>query len=464
MNQVLTRYSEFLSRKRQLVKPTGFSVEHVNSKLFDWQADIVRWALRVGRCDLFEQPGLGKTIQQLSWAEQVIIHGGVKRLLVLCPLAVAQQTKREAEKFGILVHVKVCREQSEVSRGITITNYERLHKFDLSQFDAVVLDESSILKGMASKTREEITRGLNHCRYKLPCTATPAPNDYMELGNHAEFTGVMSRGEMLSMFFVHDGGDTSKWRLRGHAEESFWKWMGEWSVMIRKPSDIGYPDAGFDLPPLHIHETAVENDLQQEGFLFALPAKTMAERRSARKNSTEDRVSQAAELANGSDKTWLIWCDLNLESELLAKSIPDAVEVRGSDSMESKEEALDGFSSGKIRVLVTKPTIAGFGMNWQHCSNMAFVGLSDSYEQFYQAVRRCWRFGQTLPVNVHVITSELEGAVVANIKRKEQDAEQMIDAMVRNMADITSANIKGSKRLTTPYQPKAQMELPRWIA
>jgi superfamily II DNA or RNA helicase len=457
-------YAEFLANKRRAIKPVGFSVDHLNDQLFPWQADIVRWALRVGRCDLFEQPGLGKTIQQLVWAEQVIVNGGVKRLLLLCPLAVAQQTKREAEKFGIKVFTQVCREQKEVTRGITITNYERLHKFDTSKFDAVVLDESSILKGVSSKTRAKINESLSHCRYKLPCTATPAPNDYMELGNHAEFTGVMSRSEMLSMFFVHDSGDTSKWRLRGHAEEAFWRWMGEWSVMIRKPSDLGYPDGGFDLPPLHIHEKAVENDLKQEGFLFAMPASTLTERRSARRHSTEDRVAEAAALANASDRPWLMWCDLNAESEALAKAIPDAVEVCGTDSMEEKEAALDGFSTGKIRVLVTKPSIAGFGMNWQHCSNMAFVGLSDSFEQFFQAIRRCWRFGQKNPVHVHVITSELEGAVVDNIKRKEADAERMIDAMVRNMAAITSANIKGSVRLASPYDANLRMELPRWIA
>ena len=460
-------YADFLASKRRTVKPCGFSIPtgHLNDKLFPWQADIVRWALRVGRCDLFEQPGLGKTIQQLVWAENVIVSSNIKRLLLLCPLAVAQQTRREAEKFGIKVFTQVCREQKEVTRGITITNYERLHKFDTSQFDAVVLDESSILKGLSSKTRAAITDSLDHCRFKLPCTATPAPNDYMELGNHAEFTGVMSRTEMLSMFFVHDSGDTAKWRLRGHAEDAFWRWMGEWSVMIRRPSDLGYPDEGFALPPLHIHETAVENDLKQEGFLFAMPASTLGERRSARRHSTEDRVAEAAALANADkSRPFLCWCDLNLESEALAKAIPDAIEVRGSDSMEEKEAALEGFSTGKIRVLVTKPSIAGFGMNWQHCSDMAFVGLSDSFEQFFQAIRRCWRFGQTRPVNVHVITSELEGAVVDNIKRKEADAERMIDAMVRNMADITAANIKGSTRLSTPYNPEKKMELPRWIA
>lgn len=458
----MVEYREFLARKRIRVEKTGFKAKSLNSSLFEWQADIVNWATQVGRCDLFEQPGLGKTIQQLSWADQVVRNGGVKRLLLLAPLAVAAQTQREAEKFGIATQCKVCREQAEVDSGVTISNYERLHRFDVSAFDAVVLDESSILKGMG-QTRNLLTDSFRNAKYKLPCTATPAPNDFMELGNHAEFTGVMSRSEMLSMFFVHDGGETSKWRLRGHAEQEFWRWMGEWSLMIRKPSDLGYEDGGFDLPPLNIQEIVVESDSKPEGMLFGKEAETLDERRKARRASIEGRVAKAADIANATDEPFLVWCDLNDESAMLTASIRGAIEVKGSDPTEHKESAMDGFTNGSVRVLVTKPSIAGFGMNWQHCRKMAFVGLSDSFEQFFQAVRRCWRFGQKNPVDAYVITSEMEGAVVSNIKRKERDAEKMLDAMVANMADITAANIKGSSRLMNYYEPKKKMEIPEWM-
>jgi hypothetical protein len=285
----------------------------------------------------------------------------------------------------------------------------------------------------------------------------------MELGNHSEFLGVMTRSEMLSMFFIHDGGDTAKWRLKGHAQDDFWKFLCSWAVMVRKPSDLGYEDRGFALPPIEIHNHTLKADGPRNGMLFAVAAKTLSDRRNARKESLSDRVKVAADLVNSSTEPWIVWCDLNVESDMLTKSINDAVEVKGADDNRHKENAMLGFADGKHRVLVSKPSIAGFGMNFQHCNNMAFVGLSDSFEAYYQATRRCWRFGQKRPVNVHVITSELEGAVVANIKRKEKDAETMASSMVEHMSSISSLEIKGISRNVTEYEPKDKIIIPSFL-
>jgi len=268
---------------------------------------------------------------------------------------------------------------------------------------------------------------------------------------------------MLSMFFIHDGGSTSKWRLKGHAQDRFWKWLCSWAVMIRRPSDLGYSDDGFILPEITVHNHVVESDARQNGMLFAMPAKTLSERRQARRESMDGRVKIAADLANNSSEPWVIWCDLNTESEMLSKSIKDSIEVKGSDTAQHKENAMLGFADGTYRVIVSKPSIAGFGLNWQHCNNMAFVGLSDSFEAYYQATRRCWRFGQKKPVNVHVITSELEGAVVKNIQRKEKDAQNMAESMVRHMNHISSSEIKGVKKDKTEYMPQENIHLPPFL-
>jgi len=441
----MNRYDEFLAKKATVEQPTGLSdVPDLNPDLFPFQRDIVSWALRRGRAAIFADCGLGKTPMQLDWARHV--PGDV---LILAPLAVSTQTVREGDKFEIPVNY--CRDQSQVGNGITITNYEMLDRFDPSAFHGVVLDESSILKAYDGKTRTRIIEAFQQTPFRLACTATPAPNDYMELGNHAEFLGTMKRMEMLSMFFVHDGGETQKWRLKGHAQGEFWKWVCSWAVMLRKPSDLGYSDDGFDLPPMTIAQHTIKAKAATPGFLFPVEAQTLQERQAARRESVADRVAKCAEMVNGSDEYWVIWCGLNTESAALVKAIPDAVEVKGADSTEHKESAMLGFSAGDHRVMVTKPSIAGFGMNWQHCHNEAFVGLSDSYEQFYQAVRRCWRFGQTSPVNVHIITSELEGAVVANVKRKEADAAKMAEEMVNNMSDLNQENLRGTARTSGAY-------------
>jgi len=438
-------YQDFLEQKQLADRATGLrNVPELNTMLFPFQHDIVAWALRRGRAAIFADCGMGKTPMQLEWAHHV-----PGRVLILAPLAVSKQTIREAEKFGI-PEIRYSPDGS-VSSKITITNYERFHHFNMSDFNGIVLDESSILKSYTGKYRTEIIEGTQLIPFRLACTATPAPNDFMELGNHAEFLGTMTRTEMLSMFFVHDGGETQKWRLKGHAENKFWEWVCSWAVMIRKPSDLGYEDNGFILPALNIKQETIPVEEPTSGMLFAMEARSMIERRQARKDTSEARCKKAAAMVNGSGEQWLVWCDLNRESETLAAMIPDAVEVKGSDSQEHKEDSMLGFSDGSVRVLVTKPKIAGFGMNWQNCHNVIFVGLSDSYEQYYQAIRRCWRFGQSENVNCYIVTASTEGAVVANIERKERDAIRMAEMMVENMHSINEQNIKGTTRTKTDY-------------
>lgn len=441
----MSDYQEFLKRKALSDPATGLvKLPQLNPALFDFQLDITGWALRRGRAAVFADCGMGKTPMQLEWARH--IPGNV---LILAPLAVAAQTVREGEKFGVAV--RYARSQSEVQPGITIANYEMLEHFDASYFTGIVLDESSILKSYDGKTRTAIIDTFRQTPFRLACTATPAPNDYMELGNHAEFLGVMSRVEMLSMFFVHDGGETQKWRLKGHAEAEFWKWLASWAVCIRKPSDLGYDDGDFTLPDLVMHQITVKIDIPSDGFLFPVEASTLQERLQARRDTIAERIAHCATVVNSTDEPFLVWCNLNDESAGLKSAIPGAVEVKGADSNDHKEKAMLGFTAGDVRCLVTKPSIAGFGMNWQHCNNMAFVGLSDSYEQFYQAVRRCWRFGQKNPVNVYVITAETEGAVVANIKRKEADAMKMAENMVEHMKDLNADAVRGMSREKAGY-------------
>jgi len=435
-------YENFIASKLVQEIDSGFDpVEKINRKLFDFQKDIVIWALRKGKAAIFADCGLGKTPMQLEWARQVCLYtkGSV---LILAPLAVSDQTVREGIKFKIKVNI--CREQDDIKEGINITNYENFHNFDANYFDGIVLDESSILKAYSGKIRTEIIKAFSGTSYKLACTATPAPNDHMELGNHSEFLNAMTRVQMLSMFFVHDGGETSKWRLKGHAESEYWKWVCSWAIYLRKPSDLGYDDSDFKLPKLVINDCVVKSKGKApKGQFFKVAAKTISERRIARKESLNERVGKVVELVN-SDKEnpWLIWCDLNIESQELRKRIKDSIEITGSDKNDYKKKEMINFSNEKTRILITKPSIAGYGMNWQHCGNMIFVGLSDSWEKYYQAVRRCWRFGRIGKVNVWIVTSDLEGAVVNNIKRKEADAEIMAKGMVNHMSKITKREIK----------------------
>jgi len=442
------KYQDFLKTKMIEDIPTGiFDNLKLSTHLFDFQKDIVKWAIKRGRAAIFADCGLGKTPMQLEWANQ--IHQCTKgNILILAPLAVAMQTQKEGEKFGI--KVKVCRTQKDVEDGINITNYEMISHFDISKFIGVVLDESSILKSFTGKTCQELIDLFQFTKFRLACTATPAPNDYMELGNHSEFLGVLKRTEMLSTFFVHDMAETAKWRLKGHAENKYWKWISTWAVVIKKPSDLGYTDDAFTLPKLNIKTEFVESKNNSE-FLFALEANTLDERRDARKNSVEDRCKKALSLVNNDDQ-YIIWCDYNIESTTISSMIQDAVEITGSDKPEFKEISMLDFASKKIRVLVSKSSICGFGMNWQNCNNMIFLGLSDSYESYYQAIRRCWRFGQKKEVNITIILSKAESSVLNNIKRKEKDAMSMGENMVQHTKNMFIEDVKEQKRNTLEYK------------
>ena len=427
-------YAEFLDSKAVKTDATGFEPSGLGDELFDWQMDVVSWACRKGKACIFADCGLGKTLMQLEWANQVCnLTGGM--VLIVAPLAVSSQTVREGEKFGISVNR--CEDSSGMTDGINITNYERLHRFEGVELAGVVLDESSILKSYSGKIRNQIIDMFRDIPYKLACTATPSPNDYMELGNHAEFVGTMTRTEMLAMFFTHDGGNTSSWRLKGHATDAFWDWVSTWAVTVTKPSDLGYEDGGFELPKLEVHKDVIESEYGiDDSRLFAVEALTLTDQRKARKDTLPLKVHKIAQMVNQSDEQWLVWCDLNAEGEALRNAIPDSVEVRGSDTDEHKESSMLGFSDGTIRVLVTKPSIAGFGMNWQNCHNMAFCGLSHSYEQFYQAVRRCWRYGQEKPVSVHIVVSDQETAIVDNVIRKGDASDEMQRQMVKRSERI----------------------------
>lgn len=451
-------YESFLKQKEIIIHDSGFEPETLNENLFDFQKDIVSWALRKGKAAIFEDTGLGKTIQQLSWADAVARHENGK-VLILAPLAVSKQTAKEARKFGI--NITLCETGEDVADGINITNYEKLHKFDAEQFCGVVLDESSILKSYSGKTTNELINKFRFTRYKLACTATPSPNDFTELGNHAEFLNVMTMNEMLSMFFINDSSNGIGWRLKGHSVSEFFKWIGEWAVMIKNPSDLGFDGSEFILPKLRIHNIVTESPAA-DGQLFALPAETLQERRQARKDSLAARVAEAKRIVEETDDQILIWCNYNDESEALKKAISNSYEVKGSDTEEHKENGMIGFSENTVKRLISKPSICGFGMNWQNCHRIVFCGLSDSYEQFYQAVRRCWRFGQKSEVDVYVITSEAEANILNNIKTKQARHDLMSAEMLKVINEVTKERLYNMKFEHSHYLPQEEFRIPAW--
>lgn len=456
-------YADFVERKLALIPSEGLTVEPVDAGLFDYQQALVRWALRRGRAAIFADTGLGKTRMQISWSASVskATSGDV---LILAPLAVAAQTVAESASVGITI--KLCRSGADVDRGINITNYDRLHLFDPSRFVAVVLDESSIIKHHTAKTLQALLDAFGHTPYRLCATATPAPNDWTELGTHAEFLGVCSRTEMLSEYFVHDGGETQVWRLKGHARTQFWRFVSTWGAMVRNPSDLGFDGSRLILPPLNMHEHLLESDMQTAndmGFLFPVQAGDLMERRKAKKSSIASRVQACAEQVNSTDQPFIVWCDLNDESDALCDAIPGAVEIRGSDDIDTKEHRLMDFSMGRTRVLVTKAKIAGWGLNFQHCNQMAFVGVTDSYESYYQAIRRCWRFGQKRPVDVHLYVSEAEGSVMANLKRKEIEAQEMARQLAAETRESVMSELTGQQRRTNAYNASHRVQIPSWI-
>ncbi|WP_196607117.1 helicase-related protein [Pectinatus frisingensis] len=453
-------YNDFLKNKIIRAVPAGIDIKHnlLNNHLKDFQRDVVIWALKKGKAAIFAGTGLGKTFMQCEYG-RMIYQELKKDVMIFAPLAVSKQTVNEAAKFGI--DVNICLDDSDTKHGINITNYERLDKFDIEKFGAIILDESSILKSQTGKVRTDLINRLNKTPYKLACTATPAPNDYMELGNHAEFLNVMKAKEMLSTFFIHDSGQTQKWRLKGHAVKDFWNWVASWAVMFTKPSDLGYDNAGYDLPPANLQQVTVKTAAKGNS-LFVVEAQTLQERQRARKNTIDERIKATADLVNSSDEQWLIWCGLNEESDKLHKNITDSVEVKGSDTSEHKEKSMIGFASGEVKKLITKPSIAGFGMNWQNCHNMVFVGLNDSFEQYYQAVRRCYRYGQDKPVNVYIVTADVEGQVIENVRRKEHDFEKMQHEMISATQEITKGNIT-HKVINVDFSHKDKAILPKWI-
>lgn len=662
MSVAIKDYQDFLLSKSFTAKPCGFDIDKsaLSNHLFPFQADLVRWALAKGRAALFTGCGSGKTLMQLEWAHRIFEHARLN-ILILAPLAVSHQTIREGQKFGI--DVNLCESQSDVKPGINITNYEKLHKFDLSKFGGIVLDESSILKSYSGAIRNEIIQSCSDMPYRLACTATPAPNDFMELGNHSEFLGVMSRTEMLATFFVHDGGETSKWRLKGHAEDVFWKWVCGWAAVLNQPSDLGYSDEGFRLPALKTHRHVIklnEADAHAAGLLFVPDAMTLQDQRIARRSSMDRRVALCAELVNSNSEPWAVWCDLNDEGDAVERAIPNSINVQGSDADEYKTDAMlwfvgdkcicsnpkfsaklatwrrlkdhqdigsdttlstetngslnhsntskstetigsitcenitaktnpisggneplnsaqlstlpeerntpktrngakatrrklsngnliipkndspndsdttaslltnieqslsvkaeavlfadspipqtkscshssttattlelcaessvppvisesansktipnfsigprciCGHESGK-RILISKSKICGFGLNFQHCSNVAFVGVNHSFESMYQTIRRCWRFGQKREVNVHIILAENEQAILSNLERKEHEAERMMAAMLEHMKDIQKMEINQQTRQRDTRASHGKVTLPAWI-
>jgi hypothetical protein len=452
-------YTEFIDAKRHDTTMHGFDPLWMPNFLFDFQSSLVDWSLKKGRAALYCDCGLGKTPMQLVWAENVVRKTNGK-VLILTPLSVSYQTVKEGEKFG--VEVTRCNDGKVPSgKNIIVTNYERLHYFNPNEFTGVVCDESSILKGIDGATRSAVTSFMRKLPYRLLCTATAAPNDYIELGTSSEALGEIGFSDMLSKFFKKADVTKSRkdehrsgiYRFRGHAEKDFWRWVCSWARACRKPSDLGFDDSKFKLPELITNQHVVKSNTTPDGYLFNLPAVGLAEQRAERSRTCEERCGKAADLVDH-DRPAVVWCHLNKESNMLKKMIPGSVEVCGSDSDEHKEESFHGFQKGDIRVIITKPTIAGFGLNWQHCNHQTFFP-SHSFEQWYQGIRRCWRFGQKNPVTVDVVTTEGEQRVLNNLKAKSSAAEKMFD----NLVDLMNNELKIERKNDT----KTKEEVPAWL-
>jgi len=450
-NGYANSYQQFLESKRRPETAAGFEPEYLPDWLFPFQTHLTDWSIRKGRSAIFADCGLGKSPMELVWAEN-IFRRKQKPVLLLTPLAVSYQMLEEGEKFGI----ECCRRQYGESDGrIIVTNYERLKNFDPDDFSGVVCDESSILKNYDGKLRRLITDFLHKAEYRLLASATPAPNDLMELGTASEALGEMKYSRMLGMFFVNDGETTQKWSLKGHAKRRFWQWMSTWARALRKPSDLGFEDDGYILPKLNTVQYTVKSPPPKFGFV-RLEAKTLNEQRAERRDTIKERCEKVAEIVPG-DRPFVAWCHLNSEGDLLENMIPDSVQVAGRHSDDRKEGVLRDFRRGNVRVLVTKPTIAGFGQNWQHCSDMSFFP-SHSFEQYYQASRRCWRFGQTRPVTVNIVTSEAERLVLSNMQRKERQAAEMFDGIVREMGEYQKT--KGNRGYN---KAGVETKIPEWM-
>ena len=461
--RMLDDYQSFLATKAVAAPMRGMAdVPPLAGHLFGYQRDCVEFLLRAGAGGLFLDTGLGKTACQLEWAAHAA-EATNGRALILTPLAVARQIEAEGRRWGY--PVRVIREQDEAGEGINVTNYDRLDRIDAGSFGAVALDESSILKAFGGKTTRKLIETFAGHRYRLAATATPAPNDHMELANHAQFLGVMPASEMLMRWFVNDTAEASQsWRLKGHAVEPFWDWMASWSRMAERPSDLGYSDDGFVLDPMKIvRHRAEHNGPVIGGGLFGTLEVSATEMHAVKRQTAEARAQRIGELVRDGEP-WLIWCDTDYEADaLMAVMPPDAVEVRGSHPVERKESGLAAFVDGSARILVSKPSVCGFGMNFQHCARMVFVGIGDSYEQYYQAVRRCWRFGQQNEVKAYVVLSEPERAVFDNVLRKEAEAEEMARELVKHVAAYERAEIEGASLGNFNDGHNTEMEVPAWL-
>jgi len=450
-------YKKFVSGKIKAPAVFGKEPDQLPKLLFDFQAAIAKWAIRRGRAAIFADCGLGKSLMQLEWARQ-----SGDRVLIVAPIAVAEQTIREGMKIGLDAR-KV--DRPDDGRGVQITNYEKLQHFVGVPYDAIVLDESSILKSLDGKTRTMLLREFVSIPRRLCCTATPAPNDLAELANHAEFLGIMSRVEMLATFFVHDSerSGSDGWRLKGHAQDAFWRWMAKWSVYVRMPSDLGFDDGDFRLPSLAISQRTVQSDWKPEGMLFCAGLGGIGDRRTARKATIDKRVDEAAAIINDSAEQWLVWCGLNSEGdELEAVLGKECVQIAGRHTDEEKAERESLWRSGAVKTLICKPKMFGHGLNWQHCHNMLFLGMGDSYEQYYQSIRREWRFGQKSPVNVVIVSSDAEQDVANNVRRKEAEAAEMAARIVEHSREAMRAEILGGELQMATYSPKTTMKLPQW--
>lgn len=439
----MSDYQEFLQNKDVRAKSVGKEPGEVNPMLFPFQRDIVRWAVRKGRAAIFADTGLGKSFMQLEWARLI----GEKTLIV-APLAVAFQTIEEAAKLGLTVRYVKSGDET-IDDGLYITNYERVDKFNADLFPSVILDESSILKALDSRTRLQLTEQFKNTPYKLACTATPAPNELIEIVNHADFLGIMTRKEVFGAFFMNENGGKGKGldiRLKKHAVKPFYRWLASWSMAIKKPSDLGYDDAGYILPELNVHPYPVKTDYVTEGQLFFTELKGITDRTRVQRATLTERVAKTVELVNAGEGQWIIWHHLNDEGYELQKALPGSVLVEGKNKPEEKAAAFQTFAHGETRILITKPEIAGFGLNFQQCSQMVFAGLNDSWEQYYQAVRRCYRFGQTKPVNVHLVYADVQEVVRENIQRKGEEAKIMTDSLILEMQGGMKEELSASQR------------------
>lgn len=452
---LMTTYQDFIDRKSQLSGDTGFDPLWMPDFLYGFQQMLVEWAILKGRAAIFADCGLGKSPMQLVWAENIVRKTN-GRVLILTPLAVGPQAIRESEKFGIEAQQS---RDGNFSGKIIVTNYEQIEKFSPDDFEGIVCDESSILKNVSGKRKAQITEFMRTRPYRLLCTATAAPNDYNELGTSSEALGYLGYQDMLGRFFKqmtskdHLGWGRTKYRLKEHTVTPFWRWICSWARSIRRPSDYGFDDGAFSLPDLIVDQMVIENTKLREGMLFVTPAVTMQEQREERRMTIQERCERVAEMVNHGDSS-VSWCHLNDEGDLLTKLISGAVQVSGKDSDEAKEEKLLAFSSGELKKLVTKPKIAGFGLNWQHCSHMTTFP-SHSFEQYYQTVRRFWRFGQTRDVTVNIVTTLGEEKVLANLTRKSNQADEMFDQLLANMKNALQIN-----RLNS-YD--TEMEPPPWL-